>query len=310
MSTFYALSREPVPVKNVRRAVQEWLSEQPISRAIIADLWQKTYETEYASTAANYRAAVRMILPLLDDRRRVAPPMWVRTGGPRAQEFSDYGARLVDGLMFHIGALYGATEFGWALDVDRVSVHYGDPYVLPRRGATPANAAQVLAWIRAGEVPLSRMEFPFNRNTDLLEGLPDDPLRDDEYPPPGVRPGKPARSGLFGRVVSGPVPELPEPIRPWPQIVLSSDTPEPVPSVEELLPGVLPSGMLGCTHELWVDEAAEHVWGAAKFAAFEGELAKQPGIEKVVGEDREIIHVDAPTLSDDEVVAAARRAAQ
>ncbi len=68
--------------------------------------------------------------------------------------------------------------------------------------------------------------------------------------------------------------------------------------------------MPGYTHEIWVDEAAEHTWGEAKLVAYEAKLAQQPGIDAVLGEDREIIHVNAPTLTDAQVLAAARAAAR
>jgi hypothetical protein len=310
VTVFFALTKDRVPVDQVRPVAQEWLSEGPISVALVAAVWQETYGTQYAATAANYRALVRMILPLLHDRRDVPPPVWVRTGGPYAEAFSDYGARLVDGLVFHVAAMFGVESHGWALDVDVRSGTYGTPYVKPRRFAMPTNGIRALARLAKDPNSLSRLEFAFSIAPELLEGLPDDPLRDEEYPPPGVRPGRAPRGGLFGRKPSVPVPTLPEPIRPWPPIALSSDVPEAVPTVEQLLPGLSRSDMPGCTHEIWVDEAAEHVWGPDKFAAFQDKLAKQPGIDKVVGEDREIIHVNAPTLSDDEVLAAARRAAQ
>jgi|GEM_PF-4230279 len=45
------------------------------------------------------------------------------------------------------------------------------------------------------------------------------------------------------------------------------------------------------TYSLWVDEAYEHVCGVEAYAALEDRLAATPGVDEVMGEDRELVHV-------------------
>jgi hypothetical protein len=292
---------------------QEWLSEEPLSRAILAAEWARVYGTPYEPTAENYRAAVRLVAASLHDPRAVLPPVWVRSGGPHAEHFSAYGSRMVDGLVFHAADMLGATEFGWAIDVDSKSGVYGSPYVRPHLTQTVPGLVDAVNWLQEGRVTFSRFENYFSLDLpDATEGDHQAPLRDDEAVALAAVRGKKSAAGLrglLGRRSRIEAIELPAPISPRPHVGLSTDKPTAPPTVEELLPGVYASDMPGYTHEIWVDEAAEHTWGEAKFVAYEAKLAQQPGIEAVLGEDREIIHVNAPTLTDAQVLAAARAAA-
>jgi len=291
---------------------QEWLSEEPLSRAILAAEWERVYGTPYEPTAENYRAAVRLVAGSLHDPRAVIPPVWVRSGGPHSSRFSDYGARMVDALVFHRAELDGSPDHGWGLDVEPRSGNYGMPYVLPHVYQTAPTVVQAMGWMLEERFAFSRFDLSVVESSQVLVGAQHEPLRDDEAVALAAVQGKKSAAGLrglLGRRSRIDAIELPAPISPRPHVGLSTDKPTAPPTVEELLPGVEASDMPGYTHEIWVDEAAEHTWGEAKFVAYEAKLAQQPGIESVLGEDREIIHVNAPTLTNAQVLAAARAAA-
>ena len=59
---------------------------------------------------------------------------------------------------------------------------------------------------------------------------------------------------------------------------------------------------------VWVGDEARSSYDDAAGLALDASLRAQPGVERVIWEDREVLHVGAPTLCADGMLAAAARA--
>lgn len=294
--------------------IRDWVADAGQSRAVMETVWQATHGSAYVPSVENYRDAVRLVVSHLWDKGEVREPLWRGLSDRLSSDATPIGARLTDALAFHVAQMYGVASLGWAVCMDPMWLVFGDPAVGKLNRRTPATALTTItkiAKIAKGSDTLSGAEFPFYVMPELREEAPGPELSDSELDIDAIRKAHGTRkAGLFKREdIAWDVPAV-EPsaervkVAPfWPEAKKLT--------IAQLLPGVIPSTLApDYTHELWLDEAAEYQWGTERFNAFEATLARQPGIERSFHEDREIIHVDAPTLTGDHVLEAARSAAR
>lgn len=296
-----------VPVQEHVRRVSAWVAEEPISRAVIDAVWGAEHGTRYAPTAESYRAAVRLVVGHLWDAGDVSRPVWWDTAEADLRDVTPIGTRLMDALMFHVGHMSADGNLQWGVVTDPDSASYGDPYVLPHPHKSVGRIPSVFARVIAGRSGLSALEKPLRRaGAEHAPGC-GVPLRDDEFP--GAQARK-ARRPRWGRPIGGVRTwdvEVPEPLAEIPEVQASVRAPM---TIEQLVSDVKESDRPDYTHIIWVHELAELEWGTDQFGAFERRLTQEPGIEAVLREDREPVYVRARTLTADQVLAAARRAAQ
>jgi len=291
--------------------IRDWVADAGQSRAVMETVWQATHGAAYVPSVENYRDAVRLVVSHLWDKGEVREPLWRGLTDRLSFDATPIGARLTDALAFHVAQMYGVASLGWAVCMDPSWLAFGDPAVGKSDRRTPASALTSITGIAKGTHPLSRAEFPFYVMPELREKAPGPELGDSELDVDAIRTARGTRkAGLFKREdIVWNVPAV-EPsgervkVAPfWPEAKKLT--------IAQLLPGAIPSTLApDYTHELWLDEAAEHQWGTERFTAFEAALARQPGIDRAFHEDREIIHVYAPTLTNDHVLEAARKAAR
>ncbi|MDN4474768.1 hypothetical protein QQX09_02740 [Demequina sp. SYSU T00192] len=290
---------------------RRWVNERRSSEVCLATVWEAERGAGYEPTTETYRDAVRLALAHAWDEARVPPPLWCGANGWPTGGITSFGARLIDGLAFHVASMYGADAQGWdVMTSDPRYAHRYEPVIRGMPWRSPLTACRVALWVARGDVSISRMEFPFFVDPTLRAVAPGPELRDGDLHLARARRGG---RGLLRRRprrwdidFSGPRFR-----RPFGDLTVDAAPVVERPlTLEELVSDVMPSELApDYTHQIWVHEAAEGAWGSERWGAHEARLAEQPGIEKVLGEDRELIHVYAPTLTADEVLAAARRAA-
>jgi len=302
-----------IPLDRHVNTAQRWLSEMPWSVAVLSQILPEIQEEGERAPTQMYRALVRAVAPHLWDEGEVPSPLWAVPGTWAHGHMSDVGARLVDAMVWHIGSMYAGGAPRWVMGADARLADFGSPLIESNGTLRPFNAVTAWVSLAASKAPLSRLDFPFAVMPELSDLCPDPPLRDDEFDASAAR--KSAKGGVSRLWRKGAHRwsfDLPDPITPWPEVQIQGEAataPQLQMSVEELIADVTDSDVPGYTHTVWVHEAAEGEWGAHAFAAHEKHLAKQQGIDKVWGEDREVIHVLAPSLTEPQVLEAARRAA-
>ncbi len=283
-----------------------WLREEPISRAVMDAVWLADYGVPYEPTVDTYRDAVRLAMRHLWDEGDVPAPAWasevVESG------FSAIGMRMIDAVMFHALAMGVRGTLLWGMSDDPVDSGFGNVFLRPGRRRTVAGVPGSFARVADGRIGLSILEKPLRR-TGLADEASGAPLSDREFNPRRARGAGNVR--WLKRASGRRMWEIaiPEPLDSAPDISVGAEADAPL-TVDELLATVKPSELAPAfTHQLWLDESAESEWGSERFEGYGSRLAAQDGVEDVLWEDRELIHVRAPELDDAAVLSAARRAA-
>ncbi|EYR63658.1 hypothetical protein N866_19180 [Actinotalea ferrariae CF5-4] len=297
--------RASAPIETHLDHARCWVAEEPLSRAVMDAVWRAEHGTDYAPTGRSTRAAVRLVVRHLWDDGDVPRPAW--DTGELDLDVTPIGARLIDAFMFHLARLPDGGDVRWAIEGDPQVLSYGQPFPWPHDHRTVGAEPRLFGWLVAGQYGLSELEKVLYREGAPPADADDPPLRDSEFSPARARRAlRPRLGGLIRGTARTWDIALPEPLHEVPEIRVWRR--EPL-TVEELVRLVGPSDLADYTYLLWLDELAEGEWGTEKFTAYERRLAQEPGIEAVFQEDREPVYVLAPTLTAEQVLAAARRAA-
>ncbi|WP_062077529.1 hypothetical protein [Demequina globuliformis] len=291
--------------------VRAWLRAEPISVVVMQSVWMSEYGTAYAPTTGNYRRAVAAVALHLWDRGDVPAPLWFGRRGWDSGDVTPWGARLADALAFHVAHMYGIDSAGWAVVLDRRYASYGAPVLASHSYVQPLIAVRALLRVVRGDEPVSAMAFPFTTMPELLKGVAPDPRPTDADVDVAKarRAAKPRLGGLLGKGAPTWHIDVPPLLAEAPPVAEIVKIKTRELSVEELIQDVEPSDRKEFTFLVSVHEAALHQWGEAAYGRYEAALAAQPGIEAVEGEDREQFYVLAPSLTAEQVLAAARAAA-
>lgn len=298
--------RDQVPIEvHVERA-RRWIAEEPISRAVVDAVWRAEHGTPYAPTGPSARTTARLVVHHLWDDGDVPRPAW--DTGEFDLDVTPIGARLIDAFMFHLARLPDGGDVRWAVEGDPRMVDYGRPFPWPHAHRAIGAEPRLFGWLVTGKSGLSALEKVLSREGAPPPAADDPPLRDSEFSPARARRAlRPRLGGLIRGTARTWDIAVPEPLHEVPEVRVWRREPM---TVEQLVRLVGPSDLADYTYLLWLDELAEDEWGTERFNGYERRLAQEPGIEAVFQEDREPVHVLAPTLTAEQVLAAARRAAR
>lgn len=261
---------QPVDAATADRWMREWLGEGDTSRAYLAKTMQKSTGVSLTWAPEQFMAACQYVVQ--DARRN---PFTRSTAWGRRSDLGGrltlHGTKLVDALVRYYALLAHAhSPQQWAIELDPTQRGYLSPRFLtgfPLMSELPLDLADAI-------------------DARTVAGLARHARAFDEIP---------------GTLSSARVWATPSAPAPAAADATSVELERRVVGEDRLTFAVSTAQLAGWTYTLWIDEAHEYTYGSEIYEALEPRLLATPGVDDVMGEDREIVHVRT-TLAPDQML--------
>lgn len=236
--------------------MREWLAEGDASRRYLAARFRASFGSTLEWTPSHFVIACDWVALEGGRNRFTRSTAWGRRSDLGAR-LTLHGVRCVDAMVRYYAALaHTHRPQRWTIELDPAHPGYLSPRFtqdFPLMSLLPHDLADAIN---------DHTTAPLMRHITAFDDLPGH-LSSADFLPDGTPSGDDDSVTLARRTVGEHALEF----------------------------AVMTPQLGGWTYTLWVDEGHEHVYGEEAYAALEPRLLAVDGIDAVMGEDREIVHV-------------------
>ncbi|WP_084100389.1 hypothetical protein [Demequina sp. NBRC 110051] len=240
--------------------MREWLGEGDASRGYLAKTMHKSTGHTLTWAPEEFMAACHYVVQDASRNPFTRSTAWGRRSD-LGNRLTLHGTKLVDALARYYASLAHAhSPQQWAIELDPTHRGYLSPRFLtgfPLMSELPLDLTQAIG---------ARTVAGLERHARAFDEIPGTLSSARVWAPPAA----PAPATVEGSSVELARQEV---------------------GADKLLFAVSTADLAGWTYTLWVDEAHEYTYGSDVYEALEPRLLATPGIDDVMGEDREIVHV-------------------